>query len=537
MTYNLLENSWIPIKRANGQHDLIAPWQVTDQLQDDGHRIVALDTPRPDFNSALLQFLIGLLQTAAPPEQPDDSDWIEWLESPPSPETLKEKFTRYTTAFDLDGDGPRFMQDYNDLGATKFEPIAGLFLESPGENTLKNNADHFIKRDQIKCLCPACATIGLYTLQTNAPSGGAGHRTSLRGGGPLTTLVVLDPKAVIPGQSQVKDTLWVNLWLNVLNSADLACQPQYNTNESIFPWLAPTRTSEAKTGKDTYPTDTNPLQMYWGMPRRIRLDLENTSQGTCDICGAESNQLIYQYTTKNYGINYNGPWQHPLSPHRFDSDSSPIPLHPQPGGFSYRHWLNLVSDGEQTKAAHVVNVFKTRKLKEEQLRLLAFGYDMDNMKARCWYEATFPLYLLSDEIRELFTDRVKSLVDAATNTSGFLRTCIKDAWFKRPGDAKGDTTFLNDSFYVHTEQDFYHALDKLREQLTAGDDGKKLLHEWHTTLRTAAIYLFDYWTSQGGIEFSNPRRIADARKKLFNFLYSKKMKEILKIPNKKEMAA
>nr|WP_231886596.1 type I-E CRISPR-associated protein Cse1/CasA [Methylomonas methanica] len=61
-------------------------------------------------------------------------------------------------------------------------------------------------------LCPSCAATALFTLQTNAPSGGVGHRVGLRGGGPLTTLVL--PKA-----SQT--TLWQKLWLNVFNQEDL----------------------------------------------------------------------------------------------------------------------------------------------------------------------------------------------------------------------------------------------------------------------------------------------------------------------------
>ncbi|MGG2362666.1 type I-E CRISPR-associated protein Cse1/CasA, partial [Salmonella enterica] len=81
-----------------------------------------------------------------------------------------------------------------------------LLIESPGANTLKKNLDHFVRRGRVEVLAPAAAAMALFTLQTFAPSGGAGHRTSLRGGGPLTTLV---RPGTVAGLS---DALWPLLW-------------------------------------------------------------------------------------------------------------------------------------------------------------------------------------------------------------------------------------------------------------------------------------------------------------------------------------
>lgn len=86
---NLLKTSFIPVRRSNGQRESIMPWQLTDQY--DKNPIIALDTPRPDFNGALTQFLIGLLQTATPPEKSDNSDWLDWLESPPPRRNIEGK--------------------------------------------------------------------------------------------------------------------------------------------------------------------------------------------------------------------------------------------------------------------------------------------------------------------------------------------------------------------------------------------------------------------------------------------------------------
>ncbi len=183
----------------------------------------------------------------------------------PPPELLRKKLQPYAHAFELDGNGPRFMQDRHELAGDP-KPISNLLIDAPGAQTLKQNADHFIKRGGINALCPSCAATALFCLQTNAPGGGAGHRTSLRGGGPLSTLVALDPK-----HSDLKDDLWRTCWLNVLEKdiiSNLGANNQNSELKDIFPWLASTRTSEGKTGTITTPLDTNPLQMYWGMPRR-----------------------------------------------------------------------------------------------------------------------------------------------------------------------------------------------------------------------------------------------------------------------------
>ncbi|MBK9360879.1 MAG: type I-E CRISPR-associated protein Cse1/CasA [Rubrivivax sp.] len=180
---NLLHAPWMPVRDGQGRRHWIRP----DQLSDPAWR--AFDADRPDFNGALAQFAIGLLQTTTPVDNP--MDWRRWLHTPPDGDILRQWFEPVAAAFVLDGDGPRFMQDL-DLGTegVVHNDIGALLIELPGEQTVRNNADHFIKRGQVNALCPACAALALFTLQLNAPAGGAGHRTGVRGGGPLTTLVL-----------------------------------------------------------------------------------------------------------------------------------------------------------------------------------------------------------------------------------------------------------------------------------------------------------------------------------------------------------
>lgn len=383
---NLLHDPWMPVRDAQGQREWITP----DRLSEPQWR--AFDADRPDFNGALAQFAIGLLQTTTPVA--DSIGWRELFRSPPPASTLQSWFAAVEPAFVFDGDGPRFMQDIalGDEGVA-VNGIAALLIEAPGEQTVKNNADHFVKRAQVQAMCPACAALALFTLQINAPSGGAGHRTGLRGGGPLTTLVLA------PGEP----SLWQHLWMNVRDKpaflaqagqADLA-EPQLS-----FPWLGPITALQAQKG-ELAQAQVHPAHLFWAMPRRIRLDMTGTARGACDVCGRKADSMITRYATKNHGLNYKGAWSHPLSPY-YESKEGWLPVHPQPGGLGYRHWLAWVLGAASSKSnvrpAEVVA--RALQLPARStggaLRLWAYGYDMDNMKARCWYDATLPLYDLAD---------------------------------------------------------------------------------------------------------------------------------------------
>lgn len=520
---NLINDPWIPIRRKSNLPELITPWQLTETEDP----VIALNAPRPDFNGALMQFLIGLLQTVAMPE--NSNQWLTWLEEPPTLEKLKERCGQYAYAFELRGIQGAFMQDFSALDIdSKSEPIQQLLIDSPGKNTISENKDHFVHRGKVRYLCPGCAATALFTLQINAPSGGAGHRTSLRGGGPLTTLVIQDKNNDLP------DTLWRTLWLNVIEQSAFKKLGNINKTDDndIFPWLAETRISEKNTGQTTTPMDVNPLQMYWSMPRRVRLNWDSNLTGDCDLCETRNTVLVADYKTKNYGINYEGAYQHPLSPHRVEKKGLLLPQHAQPGGVTYLHWLSLVEDDENQVSAYVAKRYRNKAEDwEEQFRLYAFGYDMDNMKARCWYETTLPLYTIDEKIRNDFSKRVQRLTETASKFANKVRFCVKKAWFDRPGKTKGDTAFLTQSFYQHTESAFFQAVKSLQTHLSKGTD-KEVLHGWHTSLCKAAYYLFDYWASRGDIVQANPRRIAEAREELNKFIYSKAVRQNLQLPDK-----
>ena len=528
---SLLIDKWLPVLAKNGDRSWISP----DQLGDP--QFVAFAADRADFNGALAQFAIGLLQTATPVDDP--ASWRQLFEAPPDAATLKAWFAPVEAAFAFEGDGPRFMQDFSlRAGGGATCDIGALLIESPGENALKNNSDHFIKRGRVDGLCPHCAATALLTLQINAPSGGAGHRTGLRGGGPLTTLVLCQPPR----------SLWHDLWLNVRErSSFLALQGDASKAgaQARFPWLADIEATQKADG-ETAPVQVHPDHVFWAMPRRIRLDMDDVAHGDCDLCGCPSETLIRRYETKNYGLNYKGAWNHPLSPY-YETRDGWLPLHPQPGGFGYRHWLpwvmGLNSDKKQ-RSAGVVEHLREHRFRSVKgaLRLWAFGFDMDNMKARCWYEATLPLYGLADcdpDAQKQIESEVSIWLAGAETAASCLRGAVKDAWFG--ADARGDFSAIDASFWSATEATFYRQLkafiELAREDKADESDPLPAREVWHRHLTQTCKHLFDSeFVGAGAVERQNPRRAATAFQSLVRNLNGPKIRKALALPAREPKA-
>ena len=57
------------MRDRNDERRMIAPWQMADD------QLLRLDWPRPDLNLGCLEFLIGLVFLADPPENVED--WEE----------------------------------------------------------------------------------------------------------------------------------------------------------------------------------------------------------------------------------------------------------------------------------------------------------------------------------------------------------------------------------------------------------------------------------------------------------------------------
>tara|TARA_B100001094_G_scaffold116679_1_gene112538 strand:- start:7398 stop:8996 length:1599 start_codon:yes stop_codon:yes gene_type:complete len=524
---NLLTDPFLSISNKQGQEQTLCFAEISHP------DFIHLRTPRADFTGAAYQFAIAVLQTCFAPET--EQDWEELYQNPPSREQLAQALTKIEHAFHLTGDQPLFMQDFHTLDKIGgLSPVASLLIEAPGGSTLKNNIDHFVKRGTCESMSLPMAALALFTLQTNAPSGGVGHRTGLRGGGPLTNLVMPHDE---------KASLWQKLWLNVLtqehvdekNNKLFNKQPINFHDGSIFPWLAPTKESD-KAGSELYPTQVHYLHMYWAMPRRIRLKIDQDIQ-SCDMTGIMPQQSVSQFWAKNYGHNYSGSWCHPFTHYRRDlkkPEKEDLSTKAQPGGVMYKQWQSLVlahEDGKEGSIpAQVVMAFEDRAyyfLQNETSypKLWSFGYDMDNMKARCWYSKEMPLFAKNPDSRAIFLDACKSLIEAVDASVRECRYKIKAALSSRPKDLKGDLSHIDLAFYQQTETAFFDLLGQVAQSGCLSDQMKST---WHRTLEAKSFTLFDQFALTS-IEESHLQRRIEQRKRLSLFFHpnSKTFKNFL----------
>ncbi len=517
--YDLRTQPWIPWRRRDGSVHWGSPSLLLHGLSGD-NPVVDMATTRVDFDAALLEFIVGIYAAALAPV--DDEAWHELWKNPPTVAAFENAMAALPSAFNLCADaGPLFMQDFSaaDLADQDVLPVERLIIDSPGEQTLKLNKAHFVRPSRFDVLGLPAAAMALLTMQTYAPSGGAGNRTSMRGGGPLTTLV--DPRSAQQGLSPHRLPLWQKVWMNVPTRENLkevanaAIARDGNAAELVFPWLAATRVS-VKGKPPVTPLNAHALQAFFGMPRRVRLEF--SGPGRCELTGTESDITVRGFRLRNYGVNYEG-WEHPFSPHYRQTEGAEwLPVHGQPGGLGWRVWPGFsmfVGEGNRKPAA-VVRWAQQRcqLLPTLRLRLHAFGFDLDNMKARGWVDATQPLHLLdAPQLRRLHTMSA-NMVEAAGLISSQLARQIKMAEFGEDKGVGGDWGWVREELHDLSEAAFFEAVQRCA---SAGVTAAQVHEEsaaFLRTLSTTALDVFDAHCQAEGTNVIVLRRVVIARAEL-----------------------
>lgn len=492
-TFHLLADAFFPVTTVSGARR----WATFAELrQDEGDYPVAFDWPRGDLNIAAFEFAVGVLALAYQPE--DHDDWAAiWRGT--SDIDLDERLSALAFAFNLTGDaegrGPRFLQDF---GAIEGEAndIEALFIDTPGVNGQKKNADLLTHRGRFPALGLKAAGIALYALQQFAPSGGAGNRTSLRGGGPMTTLVWPDRPV-----SSAPAALWRVLLANLPLSASGAGFLDDASLSRALPWLAPTITSEGKPPVEISQTDprAHPLQAFFGMPRRIRLVVDG--HGICPLTG-EVGPLVSGFVQKPWGVNY-GAWRHPLTPYRQAKETElPYTVKPKSDRFGYRDWVGaVIGRAEKVHAAFPAEPVAALVSRAETFRrdgfsssrLIAAGWAMNNMEAGSFLQSVQPLHLAEDAARAGELARLAiALADAGDAAAGILRSNLKLALFGDGAKTATDSGVFEeagDAFFERTEDAFHAALEAL--VLDAPSDGQASRKRWLALIRRTALDLFD----------------------------------------------
>ena len=444
---NLISDPWIPVNHKEGVI-YVRPDQVADP------NVLSFAWPRPDLNLACHEFMIGLAFLAVPPE--DES----CLLNPPDQATFQSALSPLAPAFNLLGDGPRFLQDFEILDDDIKSPDM-LFIDSSGDSTAAKNADLHVKRNRYGTLSFPLAAMALFTLQAFAPSGGAGNRTSMRGGGPLVTLV--HPKG---------KGLWPFLYANVpygeaIQANDFTC----------LPWMRPTVTSEkeqivvSKIERD----DGIDPEMFFGQPRRLRL----VSNGS-EITG---------FIQRPYGAKY-AEWVHFLSPYYVDAKSQTLPSHPKPGPFCYRNWRGIILQSDKHKRPANLERY-LRNVNKPEIDLIVSGWAMSNMKPLDFLWSEQPVFPLTPDAEKAAI----AMIEAAEQASYALGACIRDG----TGES-GAAYVAKQAFYDKTNQLFINRVSDLSNNSNPDHQG------WLNEMRQVAIELFDKQVMPGLSELQETRR-------------------------------
>jgi len=515
-TFNLLQSPWIPVRRRSGRLDWITPAQIAEV--DDPP--VSIETSRPDFDGGLWQFLIGLLQTLWCPE--DEETWGERYGEPPTVDELNKAFLPALDAFWLDGPGPRYMQE---TGLERFEADEVSIQDVLGEALA---ARLFFKPEVVDRLGLRAAAMALTTLQMHAWGGGRGYKTALRGAGALTTLLVARG-----------ETIFRNAWLNVLSKDDWAVTPGDTKlpTKTAFPWVDSPRVDEKK-DLLRVPQKSHPAVHYWAMPRRAWLCF--LPGGRCDLLDVGEPLTAATVLRRPYGLDYQGAWLHPLSPHQRDpKDGVLYPARVPDHRIPYREWPSLTlgqrqKSGEPDTAvpAAVVHAYRLRNRARtvrgttgepsSPVSLKVFGYQMPAGQAKVfgWLEQETPLLSEDEaEARRLAPHAARLVAAAEAVRASLVRAC-REALRRRAEDIDYKASVLQGlsrAFWSGTEGAFFDHLQRIRP-LLAGDDpsvfeGIKL--SWLAQLQKVAMRLFAE-VSQEAAQFSatDIARVARAHNKL-----------------------
>lgn len=434
LSLNLISDPWIPVVVKDGTRRIIAPWQIAEG------DAIRPDWPRADLNLACLELLIGLVYLADPPA--DLEDWHNRRR--PDADRLRGRLLAYASAFNLLGDGPLFLQDLEPLEAEPNPPDM-LFFDSPGAQTARKNADLMVHRHRYVVLDHALAAMALYAFQAQAPAGGGGNRTSMRGGGPLITLVD-------PGRG-----LWDLVWANV---------PDGKPGEiKELPWMRPMRVSNE--GIVTHPEKGTAFgpEAFFGMPRRLRLLADGSG--------------VTGVIQRPFGTSYVG-WVHPLTPYyRIKSGEKLLAVHPRVGRFGYRHWLGVLAESTDglRQQATCLTTWQSRDCKA-QVSVIVGGWAMDNMKPRDFSVSVQPHVALSGGRLTV----LQGMILAAEQVATALRVALEPVL--GVGELRESE---RDAFFLNTEEGFLLCL----EDLKADDAPDMVARKWFAYLRTIALKQFD----------------------------------------------
>jgi CRISPR system Cascade subunit CasA len=338
------------------------------------------------------------------------------------------------------------MQEFGGLDA-EVRPAGSLFIDSGGEGgTL------MVREHRYAALDLPTAAMALFAMQTQAPAGGRGNLTSLRGGGPMISLVD-------PGQG-----LWPLIWANVPAGAPAA--------PDVLPWMRKMQLSAE--GRQYFPHQAwHPAEVMFGMPRRLWLVADG--------------DRVTGVMQRPAGVKYAGFWRHPLTPsYRTRPGEEPLPVRPRAGHFGYRNWLGIaakMTEDSLRDRAPMVEGWEERS-GGAPAQVIVAGWAMENMKARDFILSRAPLVDLDAGRALCLTGMVEAAELLAVSLLGALAPVLAE------GEAR---EAAREAFFLRTRDDFEARLEELTTTGPARFEKLRdeLVRGWLADMRRAALSIFE----------------------------------------------
>ena len=237
---NLLKDNWIPVKKGKEKIQLI---KLRDLLCQEAEWQLCLN--RDDMELAALQLIVCLVQVVFIPE--NKRQLLGRWQKPMTNKEYETGIQPFLDWFDLLHPEYPFMQIHG-VKAAQITPIQKLFVGLPEGN----NHAFFNRSDEYRQASLSNAAIFIFNQAMNSPSFGGGFKGSLRGGAPVTTLVV-------------DDSLRQTVWCNVLSSE--FADPLFPKIENDIPvWISPIKPKE-----NLFTADLGFIRGLFWQPAHIKL--------------------------------------------------------------------------------------------------------------------------------------------------------------------------------------------------------------------------------------------------------------------------
>lgn len=423
---NLLTDAWLPVLEDKSFRRI----KLRDVLCSEADWEISL--PRDDMELAAIQLLVSLTQVLFPVQ--DQSDLIRRIKSPLSIGEFEDAVSKYRDWFDLDHPDIPFMQ-IRGVSAKEFTPIQKLFVGLPEGN----NHKFFNAEGEISRVCGGCAAIALFNQASNSPNFGGRFMGSLRGGGPVTTLIDAP-------------SLRRRIWENVLPLTEVSRLLPGRSYEDRPVWV-----DRISKGTSVAAASIGLMRGLFWQPSHV--ELLSGERGACDHCGGTAETCYVGFNKERFTYQLEGFWPHPHGPRQWEEKKGERVVRflsfttTAPAWTQLTQMLVLREEGKEGYMPAAVVSSRRKRRSGGPLHLLVGGYWV---KKSSVVERRHELFSFSPGWEE-GGDQIAEIVHVGFQVASLVKESLKLASVGKKRGFKG----IGVQLYKSAEQSFYHSSQNL----------------------------------------------------------------------------